>query len=148
MGLLVLDKATFIRVYQTKARENLREAKACLAGELPRAAISRAYYALYQAANAWIAHKGSASSFDPDWPNSHHEDVEGRWRRILQEIHEDHGVESDFDGDRIYGNLKSLRVRVDYKPKSDPTMEDAKTAVSDAERTVGWLLAALKKAGK
>ena len=144
----MLDKATFIKVYQEKARENLREAKACLAGELPRAAISRAYYALYQAANAWIAHKGAATSFDPDWPNAHHEDVEGRWRGILQEIHKDHGIEPDFDGDTIYGRLKNLRVRVDYKPRTDPTMKDAETAVLYSERTVGWLMAALKKAGR
>jgi uncharacterized protein (UPF0332 family) len=144
----MLDKATFIKVYTAKAHANLLEAKSCLAGELPRAAISRAYYALYQAANAWIVHKGSAASFDPDWPNAHHEDVEKRWRGILHDIHEDHGIESDFDGDKLYGKLKSLRVRVDYKPKSEPTMDDAETAVFDSDRTVGWLLAALKKAGK
>lgn len=144
----MLDKAAFIRTYQAKARENLSEAQACLVAELPRATISRAYYALYQAANAWIAHKGPATSFDPDWPNAHHEDVEGRWRRILHEIHEDHGIEPDFDGDTIYGRLKNLRVRVDYKPRIDPTMKDAETAVSYSERAVGWLLSALKKAGK
>jgi uncharacterized protein (UPF0332 family) len=142
------DKATFIQVYQTKARENLREAKDCFASGLGRAAISRAYYALYQVTNAWIAHKAADAGFDPDWPNAHHEDVERRWRTILHEIHEDHRIENDFDGDRIYGRLKSLRVRVDYKPRLDPTMRDAETAVSDSERAVGWLLAALKKAGR
>jgi hypothetical protein len=142
----MLDKATFIQVYQTKARDNLREAGACLATGLNRAAISRAYYALYLTANAWIAHKGTYTRFDPDRPNLNHEDVEDHWERILRDISEVQGIEPDFDGDSIYGKLKSLRVRVDYKPRTDPTLKDAETAVSDSMRAAGWLLAALKKA--
>ena len=144
----MVTRAKFIEVYQAKARENLREAAACLKSGLARATISRAYYALYQAASGGVVHRKSDSSFDADWPNPHHEDVDRAWRGILGEIREECGVESDFDGHTIYGALKSLRVRVDYKPRLDPTMEDAETALDGATRAVGWLLTALRKAGR
>lgn len=144
----MLDRSKFITTYQAKARANLAEATACLRSQLPRAAINRSYYALYQAANAWLVFSGSGPPFDPDHPNLSHEEVDGQWREILDAIHERFGVEADFDGDRIYGRLKNLRVWVDYKPRLDPTMKDAESAVSASIRAVSWLAAALEKGGR
>ena len=143
----MLDRSKFIETYQVKARANLAEAAACVRQQLPRAAISRAYYALYQAANAWLADADDATPFDEDRPNRGHEEIEARWRLMLDDVHRRAGIEPDFDGDKIYMALKNLRVRVDYKTRLDPTMVDATGAVSDATRAVGWLLSAMTKVG-
>ncbi len=143
----MLEKSIFIEMYQVKARANLSEASECLKSQQPRAAISRAYYALYQAANAWIAHSDNGAAFDPGRPNVGHDEVDDLWPGILEEIQLRSGIECDFDGERIFGTLKGLRVRVDYKSGPAPTMSDAESAVSASTRAVTWLLAALKKVG-
>lgn len=143
----MLDRSKFTETYQAKARANLAEAAACLHHQLPRATISRSYYALYQAANAWLSKTDGATAFDAERPNRSHEEIEGRWRQVLGDIQRRAGIQPDFDGDKIYTALKSMRVRVDYKSRLDPTMDDAADAVAQATRAVGWLLSALKKVG-
>lgn len=143
----MLERSKFIATYQAKAHANLVEAAACLQHRLPRAAISRSYYALYQSANAWLVAFEVDRSFDADRPNRGHEEIEGRWRQILADVNAHAGIQPDFDGDKIFTALKNFRVRVDYKTRHDPTMGDADGAVADATRAAGWLLSALKKVG-
>lgn len=107
----MLNDSKFVEAYQRKARANLAEATFCLDALQPRAAISRAYYALYQAANAWLMYASGGNAFDPERPNLSHDEIEDRWPGILDEIHVRLGIESDYDGDRIFGMLKGLRVR-------------------------------------
>lgn len=139
-----LDKPTFIQAYRGKAIENLREAQACVEAGQPRAAITRSYYAVYQAANAWVVQH--ADKFDPDWPNAKHDELEREWRRVLLQIDQKQGVKADVDGVFIYGTLKRMRVQVDYKTEGDPGIEQARKAVASATRAVGWLDRALGKA--
>lgn len=143
----MLDKSTFIELYQAKARANLAEAQVCLEMQQPRAAISRAYYALYQAASAWLAHTGGDEAFDPARPNGSHDEVEARWREILRELPA-LGIVPDAEGETLYPILNSLRVRVDYKPRWDPNLNDACHAVAAADRAVPWLISALERAGR
>lgn len=132
--------------YIRKAKDNQDEAGVCIARDLPRAAISRAYYSLYQAANAWMKHQGY-SGIEGDRDNWHHEAVNRQWKKIVRDLQR-LGVSAADDRDsRLYNRMYSYRVRVDYKAESDPTRHEARLVVTACEAAVGWLLEGLGKEG-
>lgn len=143
---MVETQDPWIAEYIRKARDNQVEAGVCIARDLPRAAISRAYYSLYQAANAWMKHKGY-SGLEGDRENWHHEAVNRHWKNVVRDLRRAGVHEADDKDRRLYNRMYSYRVRVDYKAESDPTRQEAKQVVSTCEAAVGWLLDALRKEG-
>ncbi|HEY9722613.1 MAG TPA: hypothetical protein V6D47_11385 [Oscillatoriaceae cyanobacterium] len=150
------EKKRFIDAFTRKARRNLREAAAALivvengdallSEERYKSAATRAYYALYQAANAWMAYKGGYPNIEQRRNNWSHESVAESWGKILVEIHDDFGVESEYDGDRLFMVLKTLRVKIDYGVSTAPSLQDVKIAVETSQRATGWILKALERA--
>lgn len=125
--------------YLAKSRANLQEAKSCLGQGFYRAAISRAYYALYQAANAWIEFRGyTPRRQDPYRDGWRHEDVAAVWVHILEELGK-MGVLIDADAAEIYDRVQWYRVMIDYKPRQEPSLQDAKKVVDDVDRGLGFL---------
>lgn len=134
----------WIQRYKEKAEANL-----AVAQSLDRehsTAINRAYYALYQAANAWMKLKGYAGS-DRDRANWRHEEVSSNWDKILRQIENLNPGLIDHDGAVLYRKILEYRVLVDYKAAPPPSAKEAATIVSDAVRATGWVLAALRKEG-
>ena len=139
--------------YPRKAWVSLGEAQAAIAQATNDptkvlVASNRAYYAVYLAANAWMAYKGGYPNLAERRNNWSHETVNEHWVTILDQIDKDAGVQADYDGDTIYTKLKALRVRVDYSISSDPTIKDVTDAVDASQRATGWLLKALKTVQK
>ncbi|MNS20085.1 hypothetical protein D3C72_518170 [compost metagenome] len=131
----------WIAKYKLKAQNSLREAEKCLEVELHRAAIARAYYALYQAANAVMDMLGYART-DQGRLNWHHNEVNKNWPSLLEAI----GVD-DFDAETIYNAAQDFRVRIEYQTGPEPNSSDARDCVDDVKRATHWLLGALKKGG-
>lgn len=143
---MVAEQGPWILEYIRKAKDNQDEAGICIERDLPRAAISRAYYSLYQAANAWMKHKGY-SGLEGDRENWHHEAVNRQWKRIVRDLQRVGVSGLDAGDSRLYNRMYSYRVRVDYKAESDPTRNEAKLVVSSCETAVDCLVEALRKEG-
>lgn len=141
------ERFRFVAAYQVKARANLAEAQACLAAQQARAAISRAYYALYQMTNAWLLASNLDEGFDADKPNLSHKEVSTRWLALVRELPTSWKVPVDADAATIYATLMNLRVRVDYKLGPDPDAKDAHHALDAAQRALAWLEAAWAQKG-
>lgn len=141
-------ETTFIAAFKRKAATSLAEAKACLEAGSISAAVSRAYYGLYQAANAWMALRGySRDDREAQRRNWRHETVAGQWRRILEEVEKVLGAGAvDFDGPAIYKAVQDVRIQSDYKTRV-VTKAEADLQIGDAERACNWLLSALGKEG-
>lgn len=137
---------TWIGRYKEKSLANLLEAERCLDAGLHRAAISRAYYSLYQATNAWMKHKGGYPEITSNRNNWRHEDVNDSWAKVLGELCE-LGIDPGYDADIIYNTAQSFRVRVDYKTTAEPTAREASKVVDSCKQAVDWLSQALRKAG-
>ena len=135
----------WIKRYKEKAEANLAVAKKLRATEFS-AAINRAYYALYQAANAWMKLKGYAGS-DRDRENWRHEEVSSNWEKILGQLEKLNPGLVDHDGPILYRKIMEFRVLVDYKAAPPPSAQEAEVIVEDAARATGWLLSVLRKEG-
>lgn len=133
---------TWIATYKAKSQNSLSEAEKCLDVGLHRAAIARAYYALYQAANAVMDMAGYDRN-DVGRLNWHHNEVNKRWPALLEQM----GVD-DFDAEDIYNAAQDFRVRIEYQTGPEPNSSDARECVEDVKRAVGWLMGALKKGGQ
>lgn len=141
-------EATFISAFKRKAATSLEEARACLQTGSISAAVSRSYFGLYQAANAWMAWRGyDRDDREAKRRNWRHETVAGQWRKILEEIGKVLGPGVvDFDGPAIYKAVQDLRIQSDYKLR-EITKVEADSQFKDAERACNWLLAALEQEG-
>lgn len=135
----------WIQRYKEKAEANLSVAQSLCKSEFSTA-INRAYYALYQAANAWMKLKGYAGS-DRDRANWRHEEVSSNWDKILRQIENLNPGLIDHDGPVLYRKILEYRVLVDYKAAPPPSAKEAATIVGDAARATGWVFAALRKEG-
>lgn len=143
------ERRKLVEAYQRKARANLLEAKAAMGPEPEmrvHSVITRAYYAVYQAANAWMAlHGGYPDVPNPKKDNWSHEAVNEHWREILTDLHDDCCVDFPFGADNYYTILKSLRVSVDYGRRHEPSWRDASRAIDAAEQALQGLLQGIKR---
>ena len=107
---MAAEQSPWILEYIPKATDNQDEAGICIERDLPRAAISRAYYSLYQAANAWMKHNSGLEGGRENW---HHEAANRQWKSIVRDLRQV-GVTGLGEGDsRPYNRMYSYRVRVD-----------------------------------
>lgn len=136
----------WIAAYVAKARSNHNEALHCLEHGQFRAAISRAYYALYQAANALMKCLGYPPS-SHGRQNWRHEEVSNKWPEILEQANNAPGVSVDYDGEDLYDKIQEYRVIVDYKATKEASEREARAIVDDTTRALGWLFGALRKEG-
>lgn len=139
------DAGKFVRAYIEKARNSLAEAEICKANDAHRACVTRSYYALYHASNAWMKHR-NFPGVPGGRPNWRHEDVSSNWTRVLEET-SGHGVQWEFDAPSLYNALQGMRVVVDYKARPAPKPRDAEDAFQSAKSAVDRILTVLKKEG-
>lgn len=140
----------WITWYVLKAKNNMDEAEAVVKAGHSRAGISRGYYALYQAANAWMRlHRYDGLGRGHE--NWHHEAVNVRWTAIVKQLRAmgiNHETGADRGSDRrLYNRIYRYRVRVDYKAEADPTLTEAANVVRTCRKAVDWLLEGLAREG-
>jgi uncharacterized protein (UPF0332 family) len=105
-----------------RSRNDLEAARHLLAGGFPTQAVSRAYFAAFQAAEAALMDLGETRS-------KHSGVVSGFTRLVVRDGGLDQGM------DVVLRTLFSLRNEADYQEREVPA-DEAEAAVRDAERFV------------
>ena len=113
-------KKEYVKLRIRLARDKIRVAKILLRNAEYRDVISRAYYAIYYAAKAFLLSRGE----DP----SSHKGVDILFHRLCQM----HGKPS-VNTAKIFSLMRQAHLNADYKEKVRITKKDAKEAIDMAE---------------
>jgi uncharacterized protein (UPF0332 family) len=131
-----MDEATLkeVSLYLENAHESLAVARLNLDNDFHSAAISRAYYAIFYAANALLSSRKIA--------RSKHSGVLGAFRQHFVKTGEFSAELSE-----IYGRVMEDRHESDYELSDFLSRQEAEEDLASAEKFVGQVESWLKKEG-